>query len=111
NLILSGNGAKAMPGSAVTISGNLTLSGTATATTAANLTVSGNLDVGTGTTFTVAGFDITVTGTTSVTGTLTHSSTTGTKIYTGNVTINAGGTWNETAAAAISFAGSLQNNG
>ncbi|MEO8427538.1 MAG: hypothetical protein ABI651_10550, partial [Verrucomicrobiota bacterium] len=80
HLTLSGSGVKTLT-SIATISGNLTLSGTATATTAIALAISGNLDVGAGTTFTVAGFNITVTGTTSVTGTLTHSSLTGTKTY------------------------------
>ncbi|MFI5253638.1 MAG: beta strand repeat-containing protein, partial [Bacteroidota bacterium] len=112
NLTLSGSGTKVLQAATITISGNLTLSGTAVATTVANLAITGNLTVGTGTTFTVAGFNITVTGTTSVTGTLTHSSATGTKTYTGNVIINSGGIWNDNAAAvAISFAGNLQNDG
>ncbi|MFI5253639.1 MAG: T9SS type A sorting domain-containing protein [Bacteroidota bacterium] len=112
NLTLSGSGTNVLQAATTTISGNLTLSGTAVATTVANLAITGNLTVGTGTTFTVAGFNLTVTGTTSVTGTLTHSSATGTKTYTGNVIINSGGIWNDNAAAvAISFAGNLQNDG
>lgn len=111
NLVLTGSGAKTPAAGTLNILGNLTLSGTATATTAGNLSVGGNLGVGSGTTLTVAGFNIAVTGTTSVSGTLTHSSATGTKTYTGNVTINNGGAWNETAAAAISFGGNLQNDG
>ncbi len=109
HLTLSGSGTKTLTGT--TISGNLTLSGTATATTAAALTIGGNLTVNSGTTFTVAGFNLTVTGTTSVSGTLAHSSATGTKTFTGNVTINSGGLWNETAAAVISMAGNLQIDG
>ncbi len=112
NLILSGSGAKTLQTGTGTISGNLTLSGSVTTATVGDLTISGNLDVGSGTTFTVADFNITVTGTTSVSGTLTHSSATGTKTYTGNVTINNGGTWNDNAdAIAISFGGNLQNDG
>jgi hypothetical protein len=109
HLILSG-GVETF-GAITTVAGNLTLSGTATASTGANLTISGNLSVGSGTQFTVGAFNIGVTGTTLVTGTLIHNSATGTKTYTGNVTINNGGIWNETATAAISFGGNLQNDG
>jgi hypothetical protein len=90
NLTLSGSGAKTLTGVG-TIAGNLTLSGTATAATAIALAISGNLDVGAGNAFTAAGFNLTVTGTTSVSGTLTHSSVTGTKTFTGNITINVNG--------------------
>ena len=95
NLALSGSLAKTLATGTTAIGGNLTLSGTATATTVVGLAIGGNLVIGTGTTLTVAGFDISVTGTTSVTGTLTHNSATGAKTYTGDVTINTGGNWNE----------------
>jgi hypothetical protein len=113
HLTLSGSssGAKTMPGTAMTTAGNFTLSGKATTTTAANLTVGGNLDVGTGTQLTVAGFAFMVTGTTSVAGTLTHSNATGIKQYTGLVTINTGGVWNNSGNAAITFRGGLTHNG
>src|SRR5207253_551070 len=75
------------------------------------LSITGNVDVGSGTALAVGAFNITVSGTTSVTGSLIHNSATAAKTYTGNVTINSGGTWNETAAAAISFGGNLQNDG
>jgi uncharacterized repeat protein (TIGR02543 family) len=90
---------------------NLTLAGSGTKTLTGATTVGGNLDVGSGTTFTVAGYNITVTGTTSVSGTLIHSSTTGTKIFTGLVTINSGGVWNNSANEAITFRGGLTHNG
>ena len=110
NLGLSGNGTKTMT-NVSTVGGNLSLSNSAVATTAIAMNIGGNLDVGTGSQFTVAGFNISVTGATSVTGTLTHSSAAGAKTYTGNVTVNNGGTWNEGAAAAISFGGDLHNDG
>jgi hypothetical protein len=114
HLTLSGSGAKTLQTSTTTIGGNLILSGTASATTVVGLGISGNLVIADGTTFTAAGFALTVTGTTTVgdgtSGNLAISGT-GTKTFTGDVTINSGGTWNETAAAAISFGGSLQNNG
>ena len=108
HLGLAGSGVKTLTG-LTTVNGNLTSSGTATATTAAALAIAGNLNVGNGTSVTVAGFNISVTGTTTVAGTLAHSSATGTKTYTGDVTIS--GTFSEAAAAAVVFAGSLQNNG
>ncbi|MDI6800130.1 MAG: stalk domain-containing protein [Actinomycetota bacterium] len=112
NLTLSGSGTKTLP-AAVTINGNLTLAGTASATTAAAETIGGNLDVGAGATFatgTTNTWDLTVSGTTSVSGTLTLANT-DVKTFTGTVTVNAGGTWNETGAAAVNFASNLLNNG
>src|SRR5882724_8805013 len=112
HLTLGGSGAKTMPGTAMTVACNFTVQGTATATTAADLTVNGNATVGTGASFTVAGFNFTLAGTTSVTGTLQHSSSTGaTKRHTGLVTINAGGTWNNSGNAAIDFRGGITHNG
>jgi hypothetical protein len=109
NLTLSG-GAETF-GTITTVTRNLTLSGTATATNAANLTIGGNLSIGDGTTFTAAGFALTVSGTTTVgagtTGNLTISSATGTKIFTGLVTINAGGTWNNSGNSPITFRGGI----
>ena len=98
-------------GTITTVAGNLTLSGAATATTGANLAIGGILDIGTGTTFTTgADFTLGVTGATSVTGTLSLANT-GAKTFTGNVTVNAGGVWNETGIASINFAGNLQHDG
>jgi len=113
HLTLSGSGVKNLAG-VTTVNGNLTLSGTASATTVATLTIGGALTIGNGTSFTVGGYDITVSGATTLngTGTLTHTSATGAKTYTGNVTINTGSTWYDNAdVIAISFGGDLQNNG
>jgi hypothetical protein len=110
NLTLSGSGIPVLT-SVTTINGNLTLSGTVSATTAADMIVGGNLDVGSGTALTLAGYTFSVTGTTSVAGTLTNSSATGTKTFSGDVTIQTNGVWNETAAAVISYGGSLTHNG
>jgi hypothetical protein len=54
---------------------------------------------------------LTVSGTTSVSGTLTVGSTTGTKQFTGLVTINTGGTWTNTINSNINFRGGVTNNG
>ena len=113
NLTLSGSGAKTLQTGTTTISGNLVLSGSATTTTVANLTV-GNLNVGDGTTFTAAGFNLTVSGTTTIgggtSGILSITNATGTKIFTGSVTINGGGAITETATAALSFGSDVTIN-
>ncbi|MFA6924048.1 MAG: hypothetical protein WC223_07315 [Bacteroidales bacterium] len=115
DLNLSSTTAKTMSAGTTSITGNLTLSGTATATTVVGLTIGGNLVIGDGTTFTAAGFALTVTGTTTVgggaTGSLVVSSATGTKIFTGLVTVNSGATWNNSGNSAITFRGGITNNG
>jgi hypothetical protein len=94
---------------------NLTLSGSGTKTLAGNTTVGGNLVIGDGVTFTIGAFTSAVTGTTTVgagtSGTLSITSTAGTKTFTGLVTINAGGLWNETVNEAVTFQGGITNNG
>ena len=116
HLILSGSGAKNLT-NVTTINGDLTLSTvtpgstTTTAVIAAAFTINGNLNIGASTLFTVGAFNITVTGAAVVSGTLTHNNTAGAKTYTGDITINSGGVWNETVAALISFGGNLQNDG
>jgi helix-turn-helix protein len=116
NLTLSGSGTKTLQVGTTSIGGNLTLSGTASATTAANLTISGNLLVGDGTnaaTFTAAAFTLGVTGTTTIANasTLAISSATGTKTFTGAVTINSGGTLSQSAAATLAFGNDVTING
>lgn len=110
NLILSGSGTKTITG-LTTVNGNFTTSGTIVTTTAANLSVGGNLNLGAGTSVTVAGYNFTVNGSTSNSGTLAHSSTTGTKTYNGDVTINPGGSWTNAANEGFTFSGNFQNNG
>ncbi len=114
NLTLSGGGAKTLQTGTTTIGGNLTLSGTANATMVVGLAITGNLNIGDGTTFTAAGFALTVTGTTTIgagtSGNLTVSSSTGTKIFTGLVTVNTGGTWNNSGNSAITFRGGITSN-
>jgi hypothetical protein len=115
HLALSGSGAKTLQTGTTSITGNLTLSGTVNTTTVAGLTIGGNLLVGDGTTFTAAGFALTVTGTTTVgggtSGNLTISSATGTKIFTGLVTVNTGGVWNNSGNSPVTFRGGITNNG
>ncbi|MCV2485436.1 hypothetical protein OD917_10905, partial [Flavobacterium sp. SH_e] len=109
NLILSNSGVKTF--AVTTVNNDLTVTGTASATTGANLAVSRNLAVNSGASFTIgSNYTLGVTGTTTVGGTLAFNGT-GTKTFTGDVTINSGGTWNETGNSTMSFAGNLQNNG
>ncbi len=114
NLTLSGSGTDVLQTGTTAIGGNLTLSGTVATATVVGLTVTGNVSLGNGTTFTAAGFDLTVTGTTTVgggsTGSLVISSATGAKTFTGNVTIAAGATWNNSGNEIVSFGGSLAVN-
>jgi hypothetical protein len=92
--------------------GNLNLSGTGTKTQGGAITINTNLTVAAGVTLDVTGFNFSVGAITSVSGTLTHSSATGTKTYTGNVIINNGGIWNDDAAIIpVGFGGNLQNDG
>jgi hypothetical protein len=94
DLILSGSGVK-------------TLAGTTTLGVGGNLTINA-------TTFNVAGFSLTVPGATTVNsgGTLSFiTSVAGTKLFTGLVTINAGGTWNNAINEGFTFRGGIVNNG
>ncbi len=93
--------------------GNLTKSGSGTATMATGtIPVAGNLSVTAGT-LDMAASVPTISGTTTVAsgGTLSFSSATGLKTFTGNVTVNSGGTWTESAAVAVTYAGNLANSG
>jgi hypothetical protein len=80
---------------------------TVTVTAAAACT---NLSIATGSALTVGGFTLAVSGTTNITGTITFNSATGAKTFTGAVTLNSGAVWNETAAAAMTFANGITNN-
>ena len=108
NLILSG-GAKTLQAGTTAIGGNFTINN-ATATTVANLTISGNLIIGDGTTLTLGGFTFNVNGTTTIgngtSGTITMSSATGTKTFSGNFTINTRGIFTENGYAATLAFGS-----
>ncbi|HEV3252105.1 MAG TPA: T9SS type A sorting domain-containing protein [Puia sp.] len=93
---------------------NLTISG-GTTTTAATLTINGNLSIADGATFSAGGFALTVTGTTTVgggtSGNLTVSAAAGAKSFNGLVTINAGGTWNNSGNSPITFHAGITNSG
>lgn len=75
-------------------------------TVVSNQTIAG-ITINTGGTLTVGGFNFVVSGTTSISGTLIHNNATGTKEYTGLVSINSGGVWNNSGNSAISFSGGI----
>ncbi len=94
---------------------NVIISGSGTQSVGANLTVGGNLTVNDAATLSIGAFTIAVTGTTTIgngtSGTLTIGSTTGTKTFSGAVTINNGAIFTETVAEALSFGSDVTNNG
>ena len=76
HMTLGGSGTKTMPGSAVTIAGTFTMSGTASTTAAQVLTVNGNFTLGTGTTFGAASYSHDVKGNFSNSGTFSGATST-----------------------------------
>jgi hypothetical protein len=62
NLILSGSGTKTLPATALPIYGDFTISGTATATAGSAISLSGELTIGAGSTFNTGAFDHTIGG-------------------------------------------------
>ena len=100
------------PGASFPVAGdNAFIEGVFTVTITANAACA-NLSVANGSVLTIGGFNLTVSGTTALSGTINHSNVAGTKIFTGLVTINAGGIWNNnTVNAPIIFRGGITNNG
>jgi hypothetical protein len=96
---------------------NLAISGTGTKTlaTTANTTVGGDLTIQDNVDFSVGGSTLMVTGTSAIgggtSGSLTITSTTGTKTFVGHVTINSGATWSNNANESVTFRGGITNSG
>ena len=101
------------PGGTVPVAGSdiIIASGHSVTVSAAVANSPGTVTINSGGQLAVGGFNLTVSGATTVGGTLKHTATGGTRTFTGDVTINLGGTWNEAAAAVLSFGGNLQNDG
>lgn len=95
---LAGSGAR------IVSSGSSQISGTAIGT----VTLANTLTVSDGT-LTVGGVSLSVAGATSVSGTLEFNSASGTKSFQ-NVTVNAGGTWNNTSTESFTVSGNIVNN-
>ncbi len=133
NLKLSGSGTKTMSvttvsgnfsmlGSATvsmsvtTVSGNFSLTGNSSATIGANLAITGSLSIGDGCTFTSPSTYILSVGTTTsvgsgASGSLVVSSTSGSKTFTGLVTVNSGATFNNSGNCPVTFKGGITNSG
>src|SRR5690606_37941210 len=80
----------------VTVTNSLTINKSGAAVTqTGTVSVGGNRPVQAG--ILSRGNPTTITGTTGVSGTLLHAITTGTRTFTGTVTVNSGGTWTNTA--------------
>ena len=76
NLILSGSGTKTMPGTALSIGGDFSMSGTASATAGAAIDTAGSFTVGSGTSFTTGAFTHTIGGDFSNSGIFTATGST-----------------------------------
>ncbi|MEI7897759.1 MAG: SprB repeat-containing protein, partial [bacterium] len=107
------NATNTLPSSIFTNFHNLSITG-GTTTTAVGLSISGDLKISDGAILNVAGFALTVTGATTVgdgvSGTLNITSATGTKIFTGQVVVSVGGTWNNTGNSPVEFRNGIANN-
>ena len=88
---------------------NLTVSGSSTKTLGGAVLVNAALAVSAGT-LELNTNNLTVNGTTSITGTLSDNSVTGTNIFAGLVTINAGGIWNNSGNSPVTFRGGITKN-
>lgn len=115
HLTLSGSNAKTLQTGTTSIGGSLTLSGTASTTTVVGTTIGGDLNIGDGTTLDIGSNSLTVTGTTTIgggtSGNLMISGYNASRIFTGLVTINTGGTWNNSVSSPVTFRGGITNNG
>lgn len=93
-----------------TISGNLSLTaGTIAGTSAGIFNVAGAFSIGAGSATFNSG-TLNVSGTTTVNGALTWNATSGSKTLR-NVTVSAGGVWNNSADESFDISGNLQNDG
>ncbi|MBM2824991.1 MAG: hypothetical protein HW402_655 [Dehalococcoidales bacterium] len=101
SLILSGSGTKTMPGTALTINDNFSMSGTPSATAGAAINTTGNFTVGSGTSFTTGANSHAIGGDFSNSGTFTATSG-------GTVTFN--GTAAQTISGATTFYNLTINN-
>lgn len=103
HLILSGNGTKTLPATAMSVLGDFTTSGSAIATVQAAMTIAGNITVGEGSTFVTGTYNHSIGGNFDNSGTFT--ATTG-----GTVTMNGFSAQSFLGTAATSFYNLTINN-
>ncbi|WP_073415475.1 T9SS sorting signal type C domain-containing protein [Flavobacterium defluvii] len=82
-----------------------------TMSTTAAWSLTGSLQIATGGILTVNNNNISITGTTTISGTLNLSNNTGSKTFIGLVTVNSGGTWNNSSSVGVTYRGGITNNG
>jgi len=113
NVVISGGGTWTSNAAETYTMNNLILSGsTINGASTGIFAVSGNMAVTSGTTNVLNQLSITVAGTTTFDGTTNILSRTGTKIFTGLVTINSTGIINNTSVnESLTFRGGITNNG
>ncbi len=119
NLVLSGhgnlyNGDIGVPGDnavAMTIAGNMTLSGAVGLQQGDDFTIGGNLVIGSGCTWDCSSFAVTVVSNTTVSGFLIDQDGGLGADHFGNVTINPGGMWNLSDVTQWVVNGNLTNHG
>jgi len=111
----NGTGTQIISAGAPLAFNNLTTSSSTSVIVTGQTTVGVDLTIGNGTSFTISTADFAVTGSTNigsgVSGAVVISSGAGTKTFSGLVTINSGGSWNNTANAPITFRGGITNAG
>jgi hypothetical protein len=119
NLVLGGhgsfyNGNIGVPGDnafAMTIDGNMTVSGTVTIQQGDDFTINGNLIIGSGCSWDCSSFAMTVASNTTISGSLLDLDGALGADHFGNVTINPGGMWNLSDVTQWVVNGSLTNRG
>ena len=109
NVVIAKSGGIATLAGNSTVGGALTVSGGSFDMGTNTLAIAGALSVSSGTMN--INDTLTVTGTTSVAGTLNINATTGTKTFSGLVSVGPGGVWNNSANEAVSFQGGLSFGG
>lgn len=108
---------------------NLKISGAGTKSLNGNTTVGGNLDVSAGTlscggqdftvtgtssiagTFTIAGGNLTMTGNVTISGTMNNTTFAGVNTFSGDISVTATGTWNNSGNDDFTIAGGITNDG
>lgn len=114
---VSGSGNWGSPGSWTGCGGGIpgasdtaVISGGDTINANVNITV-GAVTINSTGTLNIANRNWTVNGATAISGTLAHTSTNGTALFLGMVTVNPGGTWNNSSNESVTFGGGITNNG
>ncbi|MEQ8361714.1 MAG: hypothetical protein RH948_02540, partial [Cyclobacteriaceae bacterium] len=111
----NGAGLQILGGSTGTTFNNVATANSTNTTATVATTIGSNLTVVDGTTFTISTGNFSVNGSTIIgtgtSGTLSFSSGAGSKVFTGLVLINSGGSWNNSSNAPVEFRGGITNSG